>query len=272
MTQNVADNALLLEVIAGKDGLDPRQYSPQVDHYTSALGRGVRGLKIGVVQEGFGRPESESDVDTKVRTAADKLRDLGADVEDISIPMHNEGVAIWTPIALEGLTNQMMKGNGFGTGWKGLYSTSLLNHHSNWPNRADELSDTLKICMFVGEYFLRHYRGHYYAKAQNLGRKLNEAYNDSLSQYDLFLMPTLPMKATPLPPPDASLALYCQRAFEMLANTSPFDVTGHPAMSVPCGMSEGLPVGMMLISRHYGESTIYQAAHAFEQLGDWKQM
>jgi hypothetical protein len=82
--------------------------------------------------------------------------------------MHNEGAAIWTPIALEGLTNQMMKGNGFGTGWKGLYSTSLLNHHSNWPNRADELSDTLKICMFVGEYFLRHYRGHYYAKAQNV--------------------------------------------------------------------------------------------------------
>jgi amidase len=272
MTQNVADNALLLEVIAGKDGLDPRQYSPQVDDYTSALGRGVQGLKIGVVQEGFGRPESEPDVDEKVRIAAERLRDLGADVEDISIPMHNEGVAIWTPIALEGLTNQMMHGNGFGTGWKGLYSTSLLDQHSNWSNRADELSDTLKICMFVGEYFLRHYRGHYYAKAQNLSRKLKETYNESLSRYDLLLMPTLPMKATPLPPPDAPLALYCQRAFEMLANTSPFDVTGHPAMSVPCGMSEGLPVGMMLISRHYGESTIYQAAHAFEQLRDWKQM
>jgi amidase len=80
------------------------------------------------------------------------------------------------------------------------------------------------------------------------------------------------MKATPLPPRDAPLALYCQRAFEMLGNTSPFDVTGHPAMSIPCGMSEGLPVGMMLISRDYGESTIYQAAHAFEQLENWKQM
>ena len=272
MTQNVADNALLLEVIAGEDGLDPRQYAPRVDHYTSALGRGVRGLKIGVVQEGFGRPESETDVDVKVRSAADRLRELGADVQDISIPMHNEGAAIWTPIALEGLTNQMMKGNGFGTGWKGLYTTSLLDHHSNWLNRADELSDTLKISMFIGEYFLRHYRGHFYAKAQNLGRKLKETYNATLEQYDLLMMPTLPMKATPLPPPDAPLALYCQRAFEMLANTSPFDVTGHPAMSVPCGMGEGLPVGMMLISRHYGESTIYQAAHAFEQLGDWRQM
>ena len=272
MTQNVADNALLLEVIAGEDGLDPRQYAPKVDRYTSALGRGVRGLKIGVVDEGFNRPESESDVDTKVRESAEKLRELGADVEQVSIPMHNEGAAIWTPIGLEGLTNQMMNGNGFGTGWEGMYSTSLLDHHANWINRADELSDTLKFCMFVGEYFLRHYRGHFYAKAQNLSRKLKETYNESLAKFDLLLMPTTPMKATPLPPADASLALYCQRAFEMLANTSPFDVTGHPAMSIPCGMSDGLPIGLMLISRHYGESTIYQAAHALEQLGDWKQM
>ena len=101
---------------------------------------------------------------------------------------------------------------------------------------------------------------------------MRETYNESLAKFDLLLMPTTPMKATPLPPPDASLALYCQRAFEMLGNTSPFDVTGHPAISIPCGMSEGLPVGLMLVSRHYGESTIYQAAHAFEQLGDWKQM
>jgi amidase len=58
----------------------------------------------------------------------------------------------------------------------------------------------------------------------------------------------------------------------MLPNTAPFDVTGHPAMNVPCGMSDGLPVGMMLISRHYNESTIYRAAAAFEQLDNWKRM
>ena len=58
--------------------------------------------------------------------------------------------------------------------------------------------------------------------------------------------------------------------FEMLPNTAPFDVTGHPAMSVPCGMSDGLPVGMMLVGKHYDEATIYRAAHAFEQLGDWR--
>ena len=78
------------------------------------------------------------------------------------------------------------------------------------------------------------------------------------------------MKATPIPDQNAPLALYCQRGFEMLANTAPFDVTGHPAMTIPCGMSQGLPIGMMLVGKHYDESNIYRAAHAFEQLGDWK--
>ena len=78
------------------------------------------------------------------------------------------------------------------------------------------------------------------------------------------------MKATPLPPPDASLALYLQRAFEMIGNTAPFDVTGHPAMTLPCGLSDGLPIGVMLIGKHFDEETIYAAAAAFEGDGDWK--
>jgi amidase len=271
MTATVADNALLLEVIAGADGLDPRQYDVRVDKYSNALGRGVAGLRIAMVKEGFGHAVSEPDVDQKVRQAAERLRALGASVEEVSIPMHLDGQAIWSPIALEGLQAQMMHGNGMGFNWKGLYTTSLLDAHSNWRARANELSRTLKACMLAGEYFLRHYRGHYYAKAQNVARLLRKSYDDSFARYDLLLMPTLPMKATPLPDSNASLALYCQRAFEMLPNTSPFDVTGHPAMNVPCGMSQGLPIGMMLVAKHWNESTIYRAAHAFEQLGDWRE-
>lgn len=271
MTATVADNALLLEVIAGSDGLDPRQYDVRVDKYTSALGRGVAGMRIGVVTEGFGRPESEPDVDQKVRQASERLRALGAVVEDVSIPMHLDGPAIWTPIALEGLQAQMMHGNGMGFNWEGLYTTSLLDAHANWRARANELSRTLKVSMFVGEYFIRQYRGHFYAKAQNLARLLRQAYDEALERHDVLLMPTLPMKATPLPPTNAPLALWCQRGFEMLGNTSPFDVSGHPAMSVPCALSHGLPVGMMLVGRRFGEATIYRAAHAFEQLGDWRE-
>ena len=272
ITGNVRDNALLLEVIAGEDGLDPRQYCPKIDRYTQAVGMGVSGLRIGIVTEGFGRPESEAGVDDKVRAAAEMYRALGASVEEVSIPMHLMGPAIWTPIALEGLTDIMMHGNGFATGWEGLYVTSLLDYHANWRARANELSKSLKISMFVGEYMQKYYRGHYYAKAQNLSRVLRAAYDDALSRYDILVMPTVPMTAPPIPGPDASLALYIQSAFEMVNNTAPFDCSGHPAMSVPCGMSQGLPVGMMLIGKHYQESTIYRAAGAFESLGDWRAM
>ncbi|MXY41848.1 MAG: amidase [Rhodospirillaceae bacterium] len=270
MTGSVSDNALLLEVIAGADGLDPRQYKPRVDDYTKALGRGAGGMRIGVVQEGFGLDNSEPGVDAKVRAAAERFRAVGATVEDVSIPMHSDGLAIWTPVALEGATNTMMKGNGFGTSWKGLYVTSLLDAHANWRARADELSHSLKITMMIGEYMLKHHRGHYFAKSQNLARQLTAAYDDALGRYDLLLMPTLPMVAPPIPGPDAPLSLYIQRAFEMIPNTAPFDITGHPSMSIPCGLSDGLPVGMMLTGKHYDESAIYRAAHAFEQDEDWR--
>ncbi len=271
MTGTVADNALLLEVLAGEDGLDPRQYNVQTHKYTEALGASIQGLKIGVVTEGFGHENSEADVDRSVRAAAEKLAGLGAEISEVSIPMHLKGQAIWTPIAVEGLQWQMMQGNGLGMNWKGLHSTALLDAHANWRNRADELSHTLKVCMLLGEYFIKHHRGHYYAKAQNQARLLKESYNATLGQVDLLLMPTLPLKATKLPDPN-DLEEVIGRAFEMLANTCPFDITGHPAMAIPCGMSDGLPISMMLVGKHYDEPTIYKAAHAFEQSGDWVQM
>jgi amidase len=272
MTRNVRDNALLLEVLAGADGLDPRQIAPKVANYTQALEGGVKGMRIAIVKEGFGHPSSERDVDAKVMAGAQLFKKLGATVDEISVPMHLLAPAIWLPIAAEGATEFMMKGNGMGTNWRGLYNTTLLDAHSAWRHRADELSDSLKITMLVGQYFTKHYRGHFYAKAQNLNRKLRAAYDAALAKYDLLLMPTLPMKATPLPPPDAPRELYIQRAFEMVPNTAPFNASGHPAMSLPCGMSDGLPVGLMLIGKYYDEPGIYRAAAAFEGAGDWTKM
>jgi amidase len=273
MTRNVTDNAVMLEVIAGPDGLDPRQYAEQHSkNYSEIMKQGVKGLRIGVVKEGFGWPNSMAASDAKVKAAAAALAKAGATVEEVSIPMHLVGPAIWLPIAAEGATQQMMKDNGHGFNWKGLYVTSMVDFHAGWKARADELSETLKLTMVLGEYFIQHYRGHYYAKAQNLSRQLRKAYDDVLGQYDLLLMPTVPLTATPLPKPGAEVEEVVQRAFEMLSNTCPFDVTGHPAMSVPCGMVDGLPVGMMLIGKHWDEGTIYRGAYAFEQLGDWKKM
>src|SRR5882762_323202 len=269
MTATVADNALLLEVLAGPDGLDPRQVNVKTAAYTNALTGDARGMKIAVVKEGFGHPNSETDVDALVRKGAAVFRQLGAQVDEVSIPLHLAGAAIWTPIAVEGATWQMMNGNGFGFNWKGLYVTSLIDAHSAWRQRADEFSDTLKTTILFGQYALNKYRGHYYAKSQNLGRTLRAAYDAVLKDYDLLLMPTLPIKATPIPKPGAPRMEIIHRAFELLPNTAPINVTGHPSMSVPCGLSDGLPAGMMLTAKHFDEVSIYRAASAFEKAGDW---
>ncbi|WP_315834668.1 amidase [Bradyrhizobium prioriisuperbiae] len=272
MTATVEDNALLLEVIAGDDGYDPRIKSPKVQDYTKALTGDIKGLKIGVVKEGFEQATAEAAVNESVREAVKRLKDLGAVVEEVSIPMHLAGPAIWTPIGTEGLTATMMWGDGYGLSRGDLYSTSLMEAHRGWRRQADSLSETTKLFLMIGTYINNNFGPRYYGKALNISRRLTAAYDKALASYDLLLMPTTPMKATKLPAPGAPREEVIARALEMISNTAPFDITHHPAMSLPCGMVDGLPVGLMLIGKHFDEMTIYRAAHAFEQAGDWKKM
>lgn len=267
MTVTVADNALLLQVLAGPDGLDPRQGAPAPDtSYGDSLRAGCKGMRIAVVSEGFGWSNTEADVDEAVQRAAQQFEQLGAQVDTVSIPLHRQGHAIWTPIAVEG-TTQLLKGFNYGSNWKGLYVTSLMRAQQDWQAHSADFPHDLKTCLLAGEYLSRRYGGRYYARAQNQARLLRAAYDTVLARYDLLLMPTVPMKAPPLPARNASATEFVTRALEMNANTAPFDVTGHPALSLPCGQVEGLPIGLMLVGAFHGEAMVYRAAHAFEQTG-----
>ncbi len=269
IARTAGDAARLLEVLAGADGLDPRQPADlRTEAYTKQLTGDARGLKIGIVKEGFGWPNSQPDVDAMVREAAQRLTRAGGTVSEVSIPLHRDGVHIWNAIAVEGATALMVAGNSMGTNWKGHYTTSLLDFYGRSRSaRANDLSDTVKLVVLLGQYMHDNYQGRYYAKAQNLARVLRAAYDEQLKQVDLLLMPTLPLKATLLPAPDASREDYVARALEMISNTCPFDVTGHPAATVPAGMSAGLPVGMMLIGRRWEDGTVLRAADAFQIVG-----
>lgn len=272
ITATVADNALMLEVLAGPDGYDSRQFACKTAPYTDALGQPVKGMKVAILTEGFGQPGALEGVDRKVRAAAQRLADLGITVDEVSIPMHLVAPALWVPIGLQGLTQTMMLGDGYGTSRQDMYVLSFMDFHRSWRQRADELSETLKLAMLFAQYADDTYGKRFYGKAVNLSYKVRAAYDTVLADYDAILMPTTPMTATPLPTADASREEVVMRAFEMLPNTSPFDVSHHPALTVPCGMLDGLPVGMQLVGKFWDEATLYRIAHAFEQSGDWKEL
>ena len=243
MTRTVHDAALLLEVIAGKDPLDPRQGEVPVQDYTGALGAGVGGLRIGILTEGFGLQESDAQVDQKVMEASNRLAELGADVSEVSVPWHaNARGVVWGLIA-EGATG-LLQSSGTGRHFEGQYNKGLA-HTLGQGIRAqgNDLPPTVKLVMLIGSYMTEQYHSEMYAKAQNMRRELRAAYDDALSQFDLLLMPTTPM---PAHRNDAGGEPYAMldHGWDMLANTAPFDMSGHPAISIPCGKtSEGVAGG-----------------------------
>lgn len=272
MTANVADNALALEVMAGYDDMDGRQRRLELHKYTESLGKDVTGMKIGVVEEGFGMPSAEADVNECVRAVAAIFTGLGVSVESVSIPMHPQGIAVWSGIICDGLW-ETLKYNGTPTNITSVSSPALWQAANGWLKRLDDMPHNVRILMLFGRY-LERYNGYYYGKAKNMMRRLCAAYDDALAKYDLLLMPTTSGK--PLPNvtslAEASVEQVMQHTMNGLFNTCQFNATGHPAMSVPCGERDGLPVGMMLMGKHFDEPSIYRAAHAFEQSADWQSL
>src|SRR5207247_1461940 len=126
-------------------------------------------------------------------------------------------------------------------------------------------SVTVKLTVLLGHHLSEQYNHHYYAKGQNLGRRLRTSYGEALERCDVLLLPTTAMKARPFPA-DRSIPNLLAAALGNLHNTAPFDVTGNPALSVPCGTSDGRPIGMMLVGRHFDDATVLRAGHAYEQV------
>ena len=124
--------------------------------------------------------------------------------------------------------------------------------------------------MITGDWMTERAGHRYYAKAQNLSRALLRRYEVALERVDVLLMPTTAMTARPIPDAGAPVAERVAAALGNLHNTAPFDVTGSPALSVPCGLADGLPVGLMLVGRRYDDATVLRAGAAYERArGPW---
>ncbi|MFP6777083.1 MAG: amidase [Alphaproteobacteria bacterium] len=284
MADSVENVARMLSVLAGPDPLDPRQRGvipdDYVEDYLPAIGQGCEGLTIGVVEEGFGHkadtwPDlqflpSDRRVDAKVRATVKGMKQMGAKVRKVSVPMHYDGMRIWFALAAEGAVDVMHHRAG-GSNWQGYYDTPLLDHVAkSLKARPNDIPMTVINVLLMGEYLRRHYHGRYYAKAQNQRGSLAASYDAALAECDVLVMPTIPQLSGPIPPPNAPFSEYMFRALNMLNNCPQMNATGHPAISVPCGMIDGLPVGLQIIGRHFDDFTVLRAADASEKLGDWR--
>lgn len=269
ITRTVADAALMLAVMAGPDELDPRQptHIEPVD-YPAAIVADPSGLRVGVVAEGFDIPDvSQTGVDDAVRAAIARLGDAGVASTDVSVPWHSDAMHLWNVIATEGATGQMVDGNAYGMNYKGLYDPELIAHYGRqWREDGSQFSETVKMVALAGRHAIETGYTQHYAMARNLAYELRRAYDRALDDVDVLVMPTLPLTATTLPGPDAPREEYLMRALEMIVNTAPFDVTGHPATSVPAGLVDGLPAGLMIIGRHFDDGTCLRVARALEDV------
>ena len=267
MARTVEDAALLMNVIAGKDdtALDPRQPdSIEVPDYLGALTGSVQGLKVAVVEEGFGSPESMPEVDQAVREAAKYLASLGAEVSEISVPEHRRVVPIWNCVAIEGGIDSFYHGHAAYQN-KGWYNTRLMSAMSRAVlTNAHDFSATAKLGALIGHYMRERYHGVFYGRAQNMSRVLTAAYDKVFESFDLVLMPTTPQTAHEVPPsPEEDRVTYVAQALNMVRNTATFDLTGHPSVTVPCRDVKGLPVGLMLTGAQFTDATVLRAAHAY---------
>jgi len=266
MARSVREVAVLLDVIAGPDGIDPRQL-PRISqpNYLTSLTTRLEDVRVGLLSEGFNwEGFSEPDVDETVTASVMNLPKLGAQVRDVSVPLHRQARYIWSSINYEGALAVLFEGEGIGRGLQGLYPVSLLEFYGHARRtRGAQLPTMLKLAALVGQVLADRYYGTYYARAQNLRRVLTAAYDRALEEVDVLALPTTPMKAS-LHNGAESLSEYIALASRNHVNTCPFNLTGHPALSVPCGLSNSLPVGLMIVGRRHEDAFVLRVGHAFQ--------
>ena len=267
VARNMSDLATFLTVIAGPDGNDPRQpKAPSGIDYAEGIEDGIEGLSVGVVSEGFGWENLSDPVsDSIVEASASRLADLGATVETFSMPEHRDALHIWNVIATDGAMWQMIRGNGYGMNYRGLFDPEQIEHTKRgWESKAHLVSQTLKFVILCAEYMADRTGGGAYARASNVRPQINAAVDRALQKYDVLCYPTLPFAAKAIPSSDAPVDEYVARALEMIPNTSVSNVTGNPDLTIPVAGGQGMPVGMSIVGKQWDEATLLRVGRAYE--------
>lgn len=264
VTRTVEDNAYLLEAISGVDPMDSTSANLDVPNFVNSLTGDVKGLKIAVPKEYLGEGVGE-EARNSVLEALKVLEGLGAVWEEVSLPHSKYALAAYYLLSSSEASANLSRFDGVRFGHRTDNAETLIEMYKQ--TRSEGFGDEVKRRIMLGTFSLSSgYYDAYYKKAQKVRTLIKKDFEDVFEKYDVIVGPTTPTPAFKIGEKVADpLTMY---ANDIL--TIPVNLAGVPGISVPCGFAaNGLPLGLQMIGKHFDESTIYRAAHAFEQATDF---
>ena len=266
LTHDVTDCAIVLNAIAGHDPRDSTSLSQTTPDYLQGLAGGVKGLRIGVPKEYFVEG-IEGEVKEVVGKAIDTLVDLGAEAEEVSLPTTDYGLAVYYIIAPSECSANLARYDGV------KYGYSYQGAENMWEamekTRQHGFGPEVKRRIMLGTYALSAgYYDAYYLKAQKVRTLVRREFEEAFRRYDVLVAPTSPTVAFPL---GQKMADPVQMYLSDIC-TIPVNIAGIPAISIPCGLAQGLPVGLQIMGPVLSEAMLLRVAYAYEQATDWHTM
>ena len=266
LTRDVTDCALVLSAIAGHDPRDSTSIPQAAPDYTSALTCDIRGMKIGVPREYYGEG-IDPNVANTLRKALETLEGLGASVEETSLPHTRYALAVYYILAPSEASANLARYDGVKYGFSSQEAGSMWEAMEKTKQLG--FGPEVKRRIMLGTYALSAgYYDAYYLKAQKVRTLISKEFQEAFQKYDVLITPTSPTVAF-------KLGARMENPMQMYLSdmcTIPINIAGIPAMSLPAGMVDGLPVGMQIMSRPLGEEAIFRVAYAYEQATEWHKM
>ena len=263
MAQTAEDCAMILNAMAGFDPLDSTSAERDTEDYTAALNQPLAGLKIGLPKEYFSAA-LDSGVAEQVRNAVAEFEKLGATVKEVSLPNTELCIPAYYILAPAEASSNLSRFDGVRYGYRCDNPVDLEDLYKR--SRGEGFGTEVKRRIMVGTYALSAgYYDAYYRKAQQIRRMIQQDFVNVLNEVDVIMGPTTPKTAFKLGEKSSDpVSMYMEDIFTLSLN-----LAGLPGISIPCGQSNGLPVGLQIIGNYFAESKLLNVAHQFQQATDW---
>jgi aspartyl-tRNA(Asn)/glutamyl-tRNA(Gln) amidotransferase subunit A len=253
-----ADMALLLSVISGHDPKDSTSVNRPTPDFTKEIGSSIKGLRIGIPKEYF-VSGMDKEVEKQVRSSADVLKKLGAEIKEISLPNSDAALAVYYILAPSEASSNLARFDGMRYGFRNPQASNLIEQYG--LNRRDGFGSEVKRRIMIGTYALSSgYYDAYYAQAQKVRTLIKRDFDEAFKNVDVILTPVSPTPAFKIgEKTDDPLTMYLSDIF-----TIPCNLAGIPGISVPCGLSsQGLPIGVQFLAPAFEDARLVRVSSAF---------